>query len=262
MSGPPVFRFRHPVEVRFKDVDVGGHAHHSHALVYFEEARAAYWREVVGRPGLDDIDYIMAEAEIRWRRRVLWPQRLDVGVRVTRLGKKHWEMEYEVRSGEGERLITGTTVQVMYDYACGAVARIPPEVASAMTLLGAGGDLTANVAEMERVDAIGPLTAARAAMRSADESARSAFSGIAPKTAAQFDVALDAVAGAADRLERARRAQMSHDAAVRDSLQAMFGLAREASATLLRAQDAALGDLGKGGSAAIGLPSLFFSSRK
>ena len=35
-------------DVRFKDVDVGGHAHHSHALVYFEEARWAYWARVVG----------------------------------------------------------------------------------------------------------------------------------------------------------------------------------------------------------------------
>ena len=43
------YRFRHPVEVRFKDIDIGGHAHHSHALVYFEEARSAYWREGVGR---------------------------------------------------------------------------------------------------------------------------------------------------------------------------------------------------------------------
>jgi len=132
MNAPSAFRFRHPVEVRFKDIDVGGHVHHSHALVYFEEARAAYWREVVGRPGLDDIDYIMAEAEVRWRRRVLWPQRLDVGVRVTRLGRKHWKMAYEVSSDTGERLITGSTVQVMYDYARGVVVRIPAEVASAM----------------------------------------------------------------------------------------------------------------------------------
>lgn len=122
------FRFRHPVPVRFRDIDVGGHAHHSAALLYFEEARAAYWREIVGRGGIDDIDYILAEATVRWHRRVLWPQEVFVGVRVSRLAKKHFEMEYEVLSAEGEKLQSGRTVQVMYDYEAGATARIPDEV--------------------------------------------------------------------------------------------------------------------------------------
>ena len=43
------FRFHHPVTVRFRDIDIGGHAHHADALIYFEEARWAYWMEVVGQ---------------------------------------------------------------------------------------------------------------------------------------------------------------------------------------------------------------------
>lgn len=128
----PTFRFRHPVEVRFKDIDVGGHAHHSHALVYFEEARAAYWRRVVGRGTLDDVDYILAEAEVRYHARVLWPQTLEVAVRVSRLGGKHFEMEYEVRSSDGERLVSGRTVQVMYDYGVGSSTRMPEAVRAAI----------------------------------------------------------------------------------------------------------------------------------
>ena len=114
------FRFRYPVDVRFKDIDIGGHAHHSHALVYFEEARAAFWREVV------------AEARVRYHSRVLWPQRLDVGVRVSRLGKRHFVMEYEVLSGDGERLISGESTQVMYDYETAATKPIPEAVAGAI----------------------------------------------------------------------------------------------------------------------------------
>ena len=131
MSSQP-FRFRHRVEVRFKDIDVGGHAHHSHAFVYFEEARASYWRQVVGREGLDDIDYILAAAEVRWHQRVLWPQTLDVGVRVTRLGKKHFEMEYEVWGEDGEHLQSGRTVQIMYDYEAARSKPIPEGVRTAI----------------------------------------------------------------------------------------------------------------------------------
>lgn len=126
------FRFRHPVEVRFKDVDIGGHAHHSHALVYFEESRWAYWRTVLGRVDPTDVDYILAEAWVRYHRRVFWPMRLDVGVRVSLLGKKHFEMTYEVSSPTGERLISGRTVQVWYDYRAARTARIPESVASAI----------------------------------------------------------------------------------------------------------------------------------
>ena len=129
------FRFRHPVEVRFQDMDVGGHAHHSHALVYFEEARWAYWREVVGRGSLDDVDYVLADAAVRYHRRIVWPARLDVGVRVATLGKKHFEMVYEVRSTDGERLLSGRTTQVWYDYEQGRTTRIPDDIRAAIEAL-------------------------------------------------------------------------------------------------------------------------------
>ena len=124
-----MFRFQHPVQVRFQDIDVGGHAHHSRALSYFEEARAAYWREVAGRRTPEDVDYILAEARIRYHARVLYPDRLTVGARVSVLGKKHFVMEYEVRSSGGQLLVSGSTVQVMYDYGAGASQRIPAGLA-------------------------------------------------------------------------------------------------------------------------------------
>ena len=108
---------------------MGGHAHHSRALSYFEEARAAYWQEVAGRRTPEDVDYILAEARIRYHARVLYPDRLTVGTRISVLGKKHFVMEYEVRSGEGRLLVSGSTVQVMYDYGAGASQRIPPDLA-------------------------------------------------------------------------------------------------------------------------------------
>ena len=114
--------------VRFRDIDIGGHAHHSVALMFFEEARAAYWRDVLGRQGIEDIDYILAEATIRFKQRVLYPDTLDVGVAVTVLGKKHFVMAYEVKSSGGEVLSTGSTTQVMFDYERGRSKRIPEEM--------------------------------------------------------------------------------------------------------------------------------------
>lgn len=133
MASDQPYRFRHSIEVRFKDIDIGGHAHHSHALVYFEEARAAYWRRVVNRPDLKDIDYILAEARVRWHKRIAWPTRLDVSLRVPLMARKHFVMEYLVSSRGGEALLSGSTVQVMYDYAAGASKQIPEDVRAAIT---------------------------------------------------------------------------------------------------------------------------------
>ncbi|MDE0899230.1 MAG: thioesterase family protein [Longimicrobiales bacterium] len=123
------FRFTHSVPVRFRDIDIGGHAHHADALIYFEEARWAYWIEVVGQ-GLNELDYVLAECRVRWHARVLWPQELAVSVRVVRVGRKHFEMAYEVRSAEGEKLQSGATVQVMFDYDTGKSKAMPDELKS------------------------------------------------------------------------------------------------------------------------------------
>ncbi len=131
-SDPSVFNLWYPVQVRFKDIDVGGHAHHSMALVYFEEARANYWRDVVGRGELDQIDFILAEARVRYHQRVLYPLRIDVGVRVSVLGKKHFVMEYLAVGEDGQELLSGETTMVMFDYALGRSKAIPEEVRSAV----------------------------------------------------------------------------------------------------------------------------------
>ena len=110
------FRLLHEVDVRFRDLDPMGHAHHSLPLMYWEEARARYWREVAGREGTGDIDYVMGELTVRWHRRILWPARLTAGVRVTRAGRSSFEMAYGLWDPEGELLASGRSVQVLFDY--------------------------------------------------------------------------------------------------------------------------------------------------
>lgn len=122
-------RFRYPVEVRFRDLDPMGHAHHTLPLIYFEEARAAYWREVAGRSGLEDIDYVIGEVQVRYHGRIRWPARLEVRVRVSHIGHKSIVTEYELRSAEDELLASGRIVQVMYDYRAGRSIPVPHELA-------------------------------------------------------------------------------------------------------------------------------------
>jgi acyl-CoA thioester hydrolase len=121
------YRFVHDVEVRFRDLDPMGHAHHTLPLVYWEEARARYWREVAGRVDVADIDYVMGEFTVRYKRRILFPGRLTAGVRVTRLGARSFGMEYALWDGEARLLSEGSSAQVMYDYEAGRSAPLDEE---------------------------------------------------------------------------------------------------------------------------------------
>src|SRR5688500_4485203 len=110
------FRFVYAVPVRFHDLDAMGHAHHSLPLIYMEEARAAYWRDIAGKDGLDQIDYVMGSVSLRFIQRIHFPGVVQVGLRVSRLGSSSFSMEYELRNENGELLATGESAQVMYDY--------------------------------------------------------------------------------------------------------------------------------------------------
>ena len=129
MTGPAPgdFRFIHEVDVRFRDLDPMGHAHHSLPLMYWEEARARYWREVAGRETVDAIDYVMGEFSLRYHARILFPARLRSGVRVTRLGRSSFDMSYGLWSEPGRLLSSGSSTQVMFDYHAGRSRPIDDE---------------------------------------------------------------------------------------------------------------------------------------
>ena len=120
-------KFSYRVAVRFHDLDAMGHAHHTLPIVYFEEARAAYWREVAGRPTVDDIDYVLAEIRVQFKQRILYPATLTVRTGVTHLGNASFTMGYELTNEEGTILATGESVQVMFNYETSRSMRMSDE---------------------------------------------------------------------------------------------------------------------------------------
>jgi acyl-CoA thioester hydrolase len=135
VSGPAVgtaptreaFRFVHAVDVRFRDLDPMGHVHHSLPLMYWEEARARYWREVAGRETVEAIDYVMGEFTLRFHHRIHFPATLDAGVRTVRMGRSSFEMEYGLWDGDGRLMSSGRSTQVLYDYAAGQPRPMDPD---------------------------------------------------------------------------------------------------------------------------------------
>jgi acyl-CoA thioester hydrolase len=111
--------FRHATDVRFHDLDAMGHAHHTLPLIYLEEARAEFWRQLKQRSDLASIDYVMAEITLRFHARIVYPSTLSVGIAVSRVGGRSFTTEFEIRDGAGTLLSSGSAVQVAYDYTSG-----------------------------------------------------------------------------------------------------------------------------------------------
>ncbi|HJW89157.1 MAG TPA: thioesterase family protein [Anaerolineales bacterium] len=113
------FRFYHPIEVRYGDLDPQGHVNNASYLTYMEQARIAYihtlglWR---GGSFLD-VGIILAEARVIFQAPIMFGQQVRVGVRVSQIGNKSLTMEYLLENGAGgQQLASGSSVVVAYDY--------------------------------------------------------------------------------------------------------------------------------------------------
>jgi acyl-CoA thioester hydrolase len=113
-----------PIQVRFRDLDALGHVNNAVYLTYLEVARAAYFSRLepdwVGKG-----HFILARAEVDFLRPILLQDPVEVGVRVVRLGRSSFDMEYLLLAA-GEEAARGKTVQVWLEG--GRPAPLPQEV--------------------------------------------------------------------------------------------------------------------------------------
>ena len=113
------FRFYHPIEVRYGDLDPQGHLNNAKYFTYIEQARIAYLRHLGLWKGGSflDVGIILAEARMTFVAPVLWGQPIQVGVRINRLGNKSFDVIYSIQDFRtGIEHASGSTVQVSYDY--------------------------------------------------------------------------------------------------------------------------------------------------
>ena len=124
----PGFRFFHPIEVRYGDLDPQAHVNNAKYLTYMEQARIAYIQHLGlwnGRSFME-IGIILADAQVTFHAAILFGQPVQAGVRVSRLGNKSMTMEYCLEDpSTGQQMATGSSVLVAYDYHAGRTIPIP-----------------------------------------------------------------------------------------------------------------------------------------
>ena len=123
------YRFYHPIEVRYGDLDPQGHVNNAKHLTYFEQARIAYFLELglfTKDQSFMEIGVILADVHITYLEPVYFGQKIKVGVHISKLGNKSMTWEQNVVDGDsGREIAKGEVVMVTYNYRESQTISIP-----------------------------------------------------------------------------------------------------------------------------------------
>jgi acyl-CoA thioester hydrolase len=129
------FLFSFPFRVRYSEVDLQGVVFNAHYLTYFDTALTEFMRHVgydyLGRAEETGTDFHTVRSVVDYLAPIRFDQRIDVFVRVGRLGRSSLTFELEIRSpGEDRALARGEIVWVTVDRANHRPVAVPDDMAA------------------------------------------------------------------------------------------------------------------------------------
>jgi len=127
------YRLIVPLQVRWVDVDAFRHINNAVYLSYLELARVQYFLSALGRPRIDDLNFIIAEINIKYRAPATLGDALAVGIRADELKRQSFRFFYEIWETQRQRLVAEAwSAQVAYDYGALKPVPIPSSMRRAM----------------------------------------------------------------------------------------------------------------------------------
>ncbi|SER91097.1 acyl-CoA thioesterase [Salipaludibacillus aurantiacus] len=105
------FRYYYPVTVRFSETDAFGHLNNTVPFVYFEHARIqffkecglmAYWMDKRG-----ETIPVTADLHCDYLKQVFFDEPLQIGIKVSEIGRSSVEIHYAIKNEDGEVCVTG-----------------------------------------------------------------------------------------------------------------------------------------------------------
>jgi acyl-CoA thioester hydrolase len=127
--------FRHwsPVTIRFSDQDSLAHVNNVALAQYFEVGRTAYVYDIIRAAGCEGrIEFILARLVIDFKRELHYPGAVEVGARLTRLGRKSLTTGYGIFRCD-DCIATSEAVNVFYDMQARRSIEPPAEVRAVLT---------------------------------------------------------------------------------------------------------------------------------
>jgi acyl-CoA thioester hydrolase len=136
------FRLRHPLRVRWAEIDAQGIVFNGHYLTWFDIGITEYWR-AIGLPYPEGIagtggDLFAVKSVINYHASARFDELLDVCVRAARLGNSSMAFEMAVFRGD-ERLVSGEMTYVNADPESRTSRPLPEKLRAAIEGWEAGG---------------------------------------------------------------------------------------------------------------------------
>lgn len=137
MSQRSDYRHFQPILTRWQDNDVYGHVNNVAYYSYFDSAVNTY---LIEQGGLDihggEVVGFVVSSSCDYFASVAFPERLEVGLRVARLGTSSVQYELAVfRAGEDEACAAGRFVHVFVERASNQPVEIPAGIREALQQL-------------------------------------------------------------------------------------------------------------------------------
>ena len=129
------FTYWKSVEVRWGDMDAVGHVNNTVYFVYLESARVELLHRIGARRAQrnDRQGPALVTTTCDFKRQVVYPATIDVGVRVERIGNRSFEMRYGLfLHGTDELVATGRSVNAWIDYAAQRAVELPDDLRAAL----------------------------------------------------------------------------------------------------------------------------------
>ncbi len=115
-----LFKHKIKITVRFSDLDAMRHVNNATYLTYVEEARIAYFNDVLSRSNNSlNFDAVVARIEINYIQPITLGEEIEVLTRVSKLGNKSSDVEHLIlveRNGEKIAAAEVKSKLVSYDY--------------------------------------------------------------------------------------------------------------------------------------------------
>jgi acyl-CoA thioester hydrolase len=124
--------------VQWGDMDAFEHVNNIVYFRWFESARIAYFGRigVVKHQSGEPFGPILASTSCDYRRPIVFPDTVRVGIRATRIGRTSLGLEHRIISEEQEVVAAeGKATTVFYDYASGRPHPVPDEIRRAVEAL-------------------------------------------------------------------------------------------------------------------------------
>ena len=105
------------IPLRFGDIDSMGHVNNAVTLTLFEAGRVKFFAEVLGQGRIEDISFILAEVNVRYRIPILLQDPVRLRMHITDISRSSFRFQCQLFDPRDGRVFTeAETIQVMYDY--------------------------------------------------------------------------------------------------------------------------------------------------